>query len=321
MLKMFPDYIKLVIQDYNRKRAANKLSLNLTNPSPAKLKEECLIIYRERYRPRDEKTLRSFFGTGEGQAESILAIKRCDTDKFRPLVNYLRELTSTTDEKNIELLAWLIDFEQRPYKYGAKYEVLKGVNTNIENGSQNGDEGREPIEEEEVIPIDKTAGEELLISPKEPRKWIGFYQIILNGLLKNSRTIAFVSIAVILAISGTMYWNNRNRPGINSIMGLYGAKGSCMYWNVDHYQQVPCTQKMDKHTLVLALDTFKLVHFKQITQIDTIGLDDVGRVWYSKIKGKLEYFTADGYHPVEIKIRLRPITEYIIRKYIHPDWP
>ncbi len=48
-------------------------------------------------------------------------IQRCDTDKFRPLVNYLRGRSESTDEKNIELLAWLIDFPGRPWELGKTY--------------------------------------------------------------------------------------------------------------------------------------------------------------------------------------------------------
>lgn len=43
-----------------------------------------------------------------------LAVKKCDTDKFKALCNFLKK-DLKTHERNLELLAWLIDFPYRPY--------------------------------------------------------------------------------------------------------------------------------------------------------------------------------------------------------------
>ena len=40
---------------------------------------------------------------------------------FRPVVNFMLRKTKKPDEKVIELLAWLINFEPRPFNYGKKY--------------------------------------------------------------------------------------------------------------------------------------------------------------------------------------------------------
>ncbi len=45
-------------------------------------------------------------------------IRGFETDKFKPLDNYLKGHTERTDDKNLELLAWLIDFRHRPHIYG-----------------------------------------------------------------------------------------------------------------------------------------------------------------------------------------------------------
>ncbi|KAA8484050.1 hypothetical protein BDE36_3573 [Arcticibacter tournemirensis] len=42
-------------------------------------------------------------------------IRQFDTERFKPLCNFLKRRTNNTDEINIELLAWLIDFQPRPY--------------------------------------------------------------------------------------------------------------------------------------------------------------------------------------------------------------
>ncbi len=89
-----------------------------------------------------------------------------------------------------------------------------------------------------------------------------------------------------------------------------------MFWDEDHYQPISCKQHGD--TLVVALDSNKLVHFRKITQPDTITTNAIGTIWYVKYRKGYEFYTADGYHPIDPQLRLRPITEYIIRNHIHP---
>jgi len=89
-----------------------------------------------------------------------------------------------------------------------------------------------------------------------------------------------------------------------------------MFWAGDHYQSISCTQHF-VDTLVVALDSEKIIHFKKITRPDTITLNAVGCVWYVKYRGDIEYYTSDGFHPIDPQLRLKPITPYMIRKYIH----
>ncbi|MBO9684850.1 MAG: hypothetical protein J7502_19630, partial [Flavisolibacter sp.] len=57
-------------------------------------------------------------------------IRHFDLDKFKPLSNYLKKGLNTRD-KNVELLAWLIEFEYRPF---AKYiDVLAGRGKDLSN--------------------------------------------------------------------------------------------------------------------------------------------------------------------------------------------
>ncbi len=91
-----------------------------------------------------------------------------------------------------------------------------------------------------------------------------------------------------------------------------------MFWAGDHYQQTSCSQHFTD-TLIIALDSEKLMHFRKITQPDTITEKSKGLVWYVRYNGSLEFYTSGGFHPIDPRLRLKPITEYMIRKYIHPD--
>lgn len=121
---MFADYQSLVVLDYQKKREANVLPLSLSRPSPAQVKSECLRVCTKRFDRKDERALTMFFGEISDKMACLQAIKRCGIDKFRPLVNFLKESTESPGEKNIELLAWLIDFEPRPWEFGKEYATL-----------------------------------------------------------------------------------------------------------------------------------------------------------------------------------------------------
>ncbi|WP_131797309.1 hypothetical protein [Chryseobacterium kwangjuense] len=108
------------------KKEKGELSLHLTEPTPSRLKSECMTVYSERFNEKDNKALRLFFQTKEDTADYSSSIRNIDTDKFKPLCNFLKGRTSDTDAKNIELLSWLIDFEPRPYDYKNKYDDLSG---------------------------------------------------------------------------------------------------------------------------------------------------------------------------------------------------
>ncbi|MGE9310792.1 hypothetical protein ACLOAU_04080 [Niabella sp. CJ426] len=58
--------------------------------------------------------MKSFFECPLNEELHPSRIKRFDIDKFKPLQNFLKKPVNTR-EKNIELLAWLIDFKFRPY--------------------------------------------------------------------------------------------------------------------------------------------------------------------------------------------------------------
>src|SRR5690606_19463251 len=49
-------------------------------------------------------------------------VNHFELDGFRPLVNFLEGKTRNPDERVVKILAWLIDFEPRPYAEWKKLE-------------------------------------------------------------------------------------------------------------------------------------------------------------------------------------------------------
>lgn len=101
--------------------------------------------------------------------------------------------------------------------------------------------------------------------------------------------------------------------GLSAYVGYRSAEQDCMVWKEDHFEQVNCSGFVHEKRL----DPLKLENFKQIQVSDTTEFfrDDQPQVWYDKSNGHLEYFSAPGIHPENGKT-LKPITEYMIQKYI-----
>lgn len=89
---------------------------------------------------------------------------------------------------------------------------------------------------------------------------------------------------------------------------------NCIVWKVDHYEVIDCKNQFSE-PISEGLDIKK---FKKLTVSDTTTFFINGKpiIWYGKSKtGELEYFNSRGVHPITRK-DLKPITEYIINKYI-----
>jgi hypothetical protein len=117
MVETIIDYEKAVLKQYHEKRKANLLRSDLAHPAPAKLKDCCLMVFKERDGSTDRKILMDFFEVGVNEKMSWEIIDQFSRDRFRPLVKYLKGEISKTDLKNTELLAWLIDFRPRPFDF------------------------------------------------------------------------------------------------------------------------------------------------------------------------------------------------------------
>lgn len=316
MATSYPDYQQLVMRAYERKKANNTLPHGLMYLTPAKLKEECVKKCTTDVNRRDEKIIRDFCGDLNKGRSCHAIMQRCDTDKFRPLVNYLKEKTENTDEKNIELLAWLIDFAGRPWEIG---KTVTGDDE--ESGAPALNEVNPVTDSPAILPAtrsDESTGNPVIPEIPGMLTLMGSSKGKESGAVKTAETVnqkklsgrsaktlaAAVMLSLALGTGGMWWWKDKTGPG-----------GNCMYWHEDHYEPVACNQKIP-NARVIALDTMKLKNFRKITRPDTITYQALGKVWYSKINGKFEYYTYGGEHPVVFDHQLKPITIYIIDKYI-----
>jgi len=276
------NYKQQVLDEYARKKDAGALSLNLTQPTRLGLKEECLNVFAEKGSPKVDPVLRQFFGPVETGGNYGQRIKNFDVDKFRPLVNFLKDHTLNSQDKNIALLAWLIGF--RSPILGVEDASLFRDSLPLvakSNDPENvlaTDEHKPPIAEPKSL---------AKASPPQQK-------------LFDKRVI----IALITVITVVVIW------------AFFTKNNQCMYWTGNQYKSIPCNEKAG-NAVIIALDTFKVSNLKRITLPDTITESALGRVWYRKIKrDSLEYYTAPGEHPLDNKKRLMPLTSYILEKHV-----
>lgn len=145
-----PDYGKLVFRTYQLLRSTPEFSPALKQPTPASIRKECLTVYEERPDKKDETILRSFFGPADENKSYLTPIENFQTDGFRAFSNYLKGRAAKTDDKNVELLAWLINFPHRPYRYG-----MDVILSEKEKAILNSDEGfSENLEKENKVDED-----------------------------------------------------------------------------------------------------------------------------------------------------------------------
>lgn len=129
------------------------------------------------------------------------------------------------------------------------------------------------------------------------------------GLKKNNKFrngIAFAGIFFI-AITVSVY--------------LFVDRQKWMVWNGDRYEIESFDPELEKNGVLNLYDEDNYNHLKKITptcETQFFNGDGSVRIWYGKnSKKEYEFFTALGEHP-ETGKTLKPITQYMIGKYVCP---
>lgn len=295
---MYKDYVELIAETFRREKAANNLSLNLMRPTTAKIKQECFTRLEEGLEPRDEKTIRAFFGTWASKKDLLQRVEQFKNSKFRPLVTFInKDFKRTTHDKNIELLAWLIKLEDRPFDEEKEHEILLEELKKMPIGPKPKNSHEHPLK-----PTETNNYERERIPPTNQTTSVSVFTF---------SQMRFISILIFaIVVIGTFWLKKEPATAANSI-----ASG-CMYWTGDHYEPIPCHQKIPG-AIVVALDSQRLKEFKRVTRPDTITYASIGKLFYHKPKrDSVDFYTTSGYHPTLHNRYLHQATKYMIDKYV-----
>lgn len=332
------DYRKVVFDAYQKKKRDGSLSPNLLDPTPGNVREECLIIYRERERnSKDDEILRQFFKGVDKEKGYLTVLENSLAERFKQMPKILKGEVPKPGLRYAELLAWLIDFKPRPstsyYKNFYEDNPVDIVDDTLgidetTGGSDDGDhnseeESNRDVEMEKQDESDEEVGTNDM--PTEPdleqshddeseeeeidedsdtnieKVYISrfsSFQIIIAGLL-----------LLLVGSASFIVWENRATS-----IRMPKADEKHMYWDGDHYESV---KKGDQKpgVSVVPLDLKTLQQQRKITIPDTLTKYSLGKVWYKGHGRNHEFFTAAGLYPSDTLRTLKPLSLGILRDH------
>ena len=124
--------------------------------------------------------------------------------------------------------------------------------------------------------------------------------------LSLNKIVIIAGILVIVPILFSVYMNNNSDTN------------KCIIWNVNFFRETSCTAKnaINNARYNINIDQFKKI---EVSHETTFFLYGNPIIWYGKSSmGEINFFTHRGVHPETLK-ELKPVTKYIIKKYVRKD--
>ena len=255
---------------------------DLSNVTPAQLRDLCLRKAENQLSPKDEMVFRYFFNAKEGE-KLTRAIENYGIGKLKSVISFLKGEKNSENRNRIELAAILVDFTPRPFY---SYFSNEGKELKIEEEPLQDMKGKK---EDEVLSLVSEVGNEIKTLPVKS---------ILN---RHKKVLTKVALLCSLGI------------GVVTLL----PKKECMQWNTNHYEVVDCSTESSGFLdprIPINKDRLDLKKLDPKT-IKNYFENGQPRVWYDRIDDKIELFNQPGLHPTTGKT-LKPITRYIINKYL-----
>ena len=260
----------------------------LLNPTPAQLRNLCLMRLDNCLTKTDASVFRMFFNVKD-EERLRKEIENFDIGKFKPIISFLKKEKDSDNVTRIELAAILVDFNPRPYnKYLLNGKISERSILDVT-----------PLVEEKEANVDYFIEE----------KWVEKVIETKNNDGVKKKIVTILSVFLSLFFMGY------------TVKNMIFPERECMKWEGDHYEAVDCkNEKLGTGNLTSVVFLNEdLLTFKKIEVNTNTIFFKKGKpiVWYGKsFGGKYEYFNQPGLHP-ETEKTLKPISEYIIKKYIY----
>ncbi|MDT4821152.1 hypothetical protein FQZ97_543150 [compost metagenome] len=301
---MEDQYTLRIRENYKRLCANPAVSARLKNPTDAGIKRECAKALLKWNALKDRSIVGDFLSCD--YEISILARELKDSEKFKPVVNFLKGKTQRPSEITLAFADWLIEVNLEEIEKRSAEERDQLVM--IKEESRKG-ERREDVRDKSDIfnPTNGVQMQPLLnIAVSSKNKW-----------LMPSKRYRIALILIILLTGGGFYTKKlMSSPEIK--IQMPGADEKCMYWNGVQYVPVQCNDTLQSSKVIIPLHIQELVGLQRITRQDTLSLADVNKIWYIKTNNKIECYTAKGRYPLDTNRRLRILSKGIYETYILP---
>ncbi|MFV5695196.1 hypothetical protein ACM55G_07130 [Flavobacterium sp. LB3P122] len=263
----------------------------LLNPTPAQLRNLCLMKLDKSLTNTDGDLYRIFFNVKE-EVDLRKTIENFDIGKFKPIISFLKGEKDSGHPTRIELAAVLVNFNPRPYN---KY--LSNGNSNENNN----------LELPSLMENEKVADENLLLG-----KFIEKVAVTGTDGKKGNNDKTGKKTALFCAVVLSLFFMGY------TVKGILFPKKECMQWEGNHYIAVDCANDklgIGQLELIVPIDE----NIMKLNKLDSnrklsFFKNHKPLVWYCKHDGVVELFNAPGFHP-ETGKPLKPITKYMIKKY------
>lgn len=275
------DYLKAIKGQYEMEKGKTYSSF-LMDPSPAKLRDYCLLLLASGMSNTDQSQMANFFKPKAGETLHK-CISGFDTEKLKPIKDFLTGKTQQTNSVNLELIAILVHYQPRPCQrflnstQSERGDVKDGKGFDCPEG-----DGRSNQSDMEPAAFAE-------VENNSKRKAIMIALIV----------IAFFSVGYIAKDA------------------CFPTK-NCMQWQDDHYEVVDCeVNGLATISPILALDK-DIVGLKRVTLKKGMEFFKYKKplyYYYKVSQDSVEFFNAPGLHPITNE-PLKKITQHMIDKYV-----
>ncbi len=306
----FKDYENAIRAKYQIEKEG-EYAKHFNPTAQANLRDLCWERFVGNKNEDDFSTFSSFFTFNFEINGTVKKKLRDETDRFKTIASfYLIEDRKVASRYAVELAAILVDFHPRPFKkFSEKGLILldkpieapkfplavnehdnnKGVG-NVEEENEDDENDNEFTNSLSNNYQDNYSGN---IGNESPEK-----------VNKKAKVILLITIVFCL---------------VSTVIYYAIIKKQCMQWSTDHYEKVDCDLKIEGIGMLGKVEPYDENKFelKKIKVCDTTKcfINGEAIVWYAKTSNdKADFFNTHGRHPENDK-PLRPVTDYIIKKY------
>lgn len=305
---------KKALKEYYKDKKDRENDYTLLNPTPAGLRDLFMYQMEKSTTASDIDTFEQFFGFSY-ERNAVNKIKG-EIDKFRPIVNFLKDKSDLTEVKRLNALAVLLDYPNRPFN---KFSHLQ-KKVPLVNEAESKKHVEKPADFSDILVQDDFEKDEIG-SNEEEKQEVQNEPIVFDGIavvteevsIKKQKNIPFKKIGIIgivsILIGISLFMNSSNF-----------ATKECMVWKGEKYEAVDCNETVNSFAqTTLPKDNQLIAEFRKMkVDTKTSFFDKKGnpKIWYIKNpNGTLEFYNQPGLQP-ETGKTLRPVSRYIIEKYI-----
>lgn len=310
-------YKKAVIKQYEEvKNGEDYIYLNA--PTRGKLNKLCWEIFETKSVSTDDKVV---FNTLLGFPFDLNTKNKfkSNTNQFRPIETFLKGETDPDKMEVVDLAAILVDYQLRPFNKFRKQidpddlELIKDLRDTKFSNPQISDALNDEVSNENSIDEKIEESEQFQSQDSEEKQEESEEQESIprsNFVPVDNKTPN--KIWRYLAIASVLF-------GLGLIIYLALPKKDCIQWSGDHYEEVSCDLKIEGIGTFNSPEPYdeRIINLRRIKVCDTTVFfqNEKAIIWYAKVGDSIEFFNTHGMHPENGKA-LRPITSYIIDKYV-----